>query len=246
MSNAVVVGASTGVGRALARELAREGRHLVIVARDTEDLEATAADIRLRFGVECWPVAEDITRADWDVQSFARACAERLGAVQALLIPAGAVAPDDVAPSPKAISYVTAVNYVAPARIAAAFAELMAERRSGTIVLFSSIAAAAPRTKNAAYSAAKAALETYARALRHALSPDQVEVLVVALGYVDTSLSFGLELRLPVADPEATAVHVVRRLRRGRGGKEHYPRFWYGVTSALRVLPWFAYKRLQF
>ena len=103
----------------------------------------------------------------------------------------------------------------------------------------------APRSKNPAYSAAKAALETYAAGLRHALASRNVAVMVVALGYVDTPQSFGLSLLLPIASPEAVAEHVVRRLR-GAGGKAYFPRFWWGVTTTLRLMPWSIYRRLQF
>ena len=64
----------------------------------------------------------------------------------------------------------------------------MEQQRQGNIVLFSSIAAVAPRQRNAVYSAAKAALETYGRAIRHHLADTEVRVQVYALGYVDEPL----------------------------------------------------------
>jgi NAD(P)-dependent dehydrogenase (short-subunit alcohol dehydrogenase family) len=236
------------VGRALARRLARDGYDLLIVSRDARDVEATAADLRLRFGIECWPFPQDIAESSWDVSLFAQTCNERLGGVNSLLVPAGSVAATDVGANPDVIDSVLANNYVGPARLAAAFGRIMAERGAGTIVLFSSIAAVAPRTKNPAYSAAKAALETYAAGLRHALSARGVEVLVVALGYVDTPQTFGLELPLPVASPDAVADHVLARLSRSsiQGGRRYYPRFWWWVTTCLRCIPWFIYRRLQF
>lgn len=247
MSSAVVIGASSGVGRALVRALARDGRKLVILSRDARDLQAIASDVRVRFGAECWPVVEDITRPDWDVEVFARECQARLGVVDALLIPAGGVTAADVGPNADVVRSVHDTNYIGPARLAAAFGNLMAGQGRGWIVVFSSIAAAAPRSKNAAYSAAKAALETYARALRHALAPSGVEVLVLALGYVDTPQSFGHDLVFPVASPEAVADYLARHLGgRASGGMAYYPRFWRWVTCGLRLTPWVLYRRLRF
>lgn len=248
VKSAVIIGASSGVGRELARAFARLGTQLVIVARDERDLSAIASDIQLRFGVACWPVVQDIAAREWNVADLVATCRERLGVIDALLVPAGAVSPDDVGPNAAAIAPVLDVNFVGPARIAAAFGTLMSEQKSGTIVLFSSIAAAAPRSKNVAYSAAKAALETYAKGLRHSLSAFGVEVQTLALGYVDTAQSFGLRLLFPVVSPEAVARHVVERIapRTRVGGLRYFPRFWRLVTTILRLLPWFVYRRLQF
>lgn len=245
MSSAVVVGASSGVGRALAERLATEGFDLVLVARDSRDLEATASDLRLRFGHRCSFVVADISRVDWSVTAFLAECLSRLGPIDCLMVPAGGVSPDDLGANPDVINGVSLGNFVGPARLAAAFGRAMAERGRGSVVLFSSIAAAAPRRRNAAYSAAKAALETYAKALRHALESKGVQVLVIALGYVDTRQSYGMRLLFPIARPDAVAGFVVRAAR-GRGGKRYYPWFWWWITTLLRVLPWRVYSRLSF
>jgi short-subunit dehydrogenase len=245
VSSAVIVGASSGVGRALAEALARSGYALTIVARSARDLEATAADLKLRYEIICNTLVQDIGAADFDVDAFALQCAANLGPVECLLVPAGANAMEDVAGNPASILPMAAVNYLGPARLAAAFGRQMAERGRGVVVLFSSIAAAAPRSRNAAYSAAKAALEVYAKALRVELEPRGVRVVVVALGYVDTRLSFGMKLLFPVASPEAVAAFVLGRTLRG-AGKYHYPRFWWWITIILRHLPWNLYRRLKF
>ena len=245
---AVIVGSSSGVGRALTQRLAQEGYNLVITSRDPRDLEATAADLRLRYGIDCWVIAQDITEEGWDAVDFAKTCQQKLGSVDCLLVPAGSANAADAGPNPDVLEDVFGANYLGPAKLAAAFGQLLGERGSGSIVLFSSIAAVAPRSKNPAYSAAKAALETYAAGLRHALASRNVAVMVVALGYVDTPQSFGLSLLLPIASPEAVAEHVVGRLLRAsaRGGKVYFPSFWWGVTTTLRLMPWSIYRRLQF
>jgi short-subunit dehydrogenase len=121
----------------------------------------------------------------------------------------------------------------------------MAERGRGSLVLFSSIAAAAPRRRNAAYSAAKAALEVYAKALRHELEPRGVKVLVIALGYVDTRQSYGMRLLFPIARPESVAEYVAGAAQHS-AGKRHFPWFWFWITALLRLLPWSIYRRLSF
>ena len=248
MPGAVIVGSSSGVGRALTQRLAQEGYNLVITSRDPRDLEATASDLRLRYGIKCWVVAQDIAADGWDAVAFAKGCEQKLGLVDCLLVPAGAANDADAGPNPEVLEEVLDVNYTGPAKLAAAFGQLLGARGSGSIVLFSGIAAVAPRPKTPAYSAAKAALETYAAGLRHALASRNVAVMVVALGYVDTPQTFGLSLLLPIVSPDAVAEHVVRRLlgANARGGKVYFPNFWWGVTATLRLMPWSIYRRLRF
>jgi decaprenylphospho-beta-D-erythro-pentofuranosid-2-ulose 2-reductase len=242
---AVIIGASSGVGRALVRSFAAAGYQLAIAARDAHELEATAADARLRFDVDCLAIAADVGVSAWDVDGFVRSCTAALGQIDVVLLPLGVVLDTDIGAVPEVVEPLAAANYVGPARLAAAFGRQMAAGGAGSIIFFSSIAAAAPRMKNAAYSAAKAALEVYAKALRVSLEPAGVKVLVLSLGYVDTALSFGLPLRFPVATPEEVASYVLGSAL-GKGGKRYFPSFWWWITTILRHLPWFIYRRLSF
>jgi len=243
-TSAVVIGASSGVGRALARALAARGTKLLIVSRDRRDIEAAAADIRERFGCQCLGQALDIASPDFDARAFADAAAAWLGEIDAVYIPAGSVREDDSGPNPDVLLPLTATNYLGPALLAAEFGRRMQEKKRGEIVLFSSIAAGAPRTRNAAYSASKAALEVYARGLRHSFEPHGVAVRVYALGYVDTPLSYGRPLLLPLASPEEVAEAVLRD--QGRSGVYYLPFWWSAVVFALQHLPWPLYRRLKF
>jgi NAD(P)-dependent dehydrogenase (short-subunit alcohol dehydrogenase family) len=245
---AVVVGSSSGVGRALCRRLAREKVDLVIVSRDSRDLEPTCADLELRFGIRCRSLAADIAAGDFDADSLLDACEERIGNIDTLLVPAGGAVELDQGPNPDVIDAVAGPNFTGPAKLAAAFGRSFGERGGGSIVLFSSIAAVAPRARNPAYSAVKAALEVYAQGLRHALWQKGVGVWVVALGYVDSPQTFGKALLFPKKSPDAVADFVVNRLLRrpSQSGKRYFPLFWWCVTACLRLLPWFLYRRLRF
>jgi 3-oxoacyl-[acyl-carrier protein] reductase len=85
---AMVSGASKGIGRATALGLAEEGVALAINARGPEPLEALAAEIRGRHGVEVLTVPGDMTRGP-DVEEFARRAAERFGRIDILVNNAG-------------------------------------------------------------------------------------------------------------------------------------------------------------
>ena len=247
--HAVVIGASSGVGRAVAAELARRGYDLVVTARRADDLAAVASDISLRHAVSVTPQPLDLLGPDADLERYVKACITEIPALDAVLIPAGAIAgnePDDGAASWPTTDALITTNFVAVAKLAGRFVEHFEAQGHGTLVLFSTIAVATPRRRNAAYGAAKAGLHYLGRALQHRVAGTGVHVQVCVLGYVDTALTDGQRLLFPAADPRRVARAVVAGLGR-RGPRVRYvPRYWRAVVIALRLLPWPVYRRLRF
>jgi decaprenylphospho-beta-D-erythro-pentofuranosid-2-ulose 2-reductase len=241
-----VVGASAGVGRALSEELARQGYDLVLGARHGDDLDALAADLQIRHAVELTPRPIDLCGPPDAVARYVDECFAGLGEVDAVLVTAGAVdeADDGTAP-PSLTTALVQTNFLGVVTLVGAFVERFEQQGSGTIVLFSSIAAAAPRGRNVVYGAAKAALEHYGRSLQHRLAGGPVRVQIYALGYVDTAMATGRRLLLPPADPQRIARAVVAGLHRDRR-LTYLPRYWRAITFGLRRLPWPIYRRLRF
>jgi short-subunit dehydrogenase len=244
--HAVVVGASSGVGRALAAELAVRGYDLVVTARDDEDLAAVASDLALRHGVTVTPRALDLCGPDDELERYVKACVAEAPAIDAVLVPAGAVADgDDGTASWPVTDTLVTTNFVSVTKLAGRFVEQLEAQGHGTLVLFSSIAVASPRRRNAAYGAAKAGLHYFGRALQHRVAGSGVRVQVCVLGYVDTAMTAGQDLLFPVADPRRVARAVVRGLGRERR-IAYVPRYWRAVVFVLRLLPWPLYRRLRF
>lgn len=240
---AIVIGASSGLGRALAVELARRGRPLLLVASDARDLDALARDLGLRYGVAVGTLAIDlVTSADPGARVLA--ALEGLPAPDALLLVAGQSRhDDDLALGAAAIGQLLAVNLHAPLAIAHALLPRLVEAR-GTIVGFGSIAAARGRRRNAVYAAAKRGLETFFESLRQRYRPRELSVQFHRLGFVHSNLTWGMKLPLPAAEPSDVACRVVDAL--GRGSFARYePRHWALVAFLLRRLPWFLFRRMQ-
>jgi|SRR5882724_5264481 len=243
---AVVVGASSGLGRALATALAERGWRLVLSARDARDLEAVAADLSSRWEAQCYPLTVELANPNFDADRFCRDCERMLDATDVVFYVAGAVDDrDDGSGDDEMVRRLVEVNYVNAVRTLAAFAKVFDDRKRGVLVGFSSIAAAAPRGQNMVYASAKAGLEAYLKALRHHLADTPVLVQGYALGYLDTAMTYGRKLMLRPVSVEAVTSEVIRNLNKDRGIK-YYPRYWSLITRILRLLPWFIYKRLQF
>jgi len=240
----VIVGASAGLGRALARRFATAGHDLIVVSSDQRDLAAVAADLSIRYGVRVVPVAADVGTEDAYLDRVA-AAADALGGIDGLLFPVGAVSPhDDGNLDPQMVEWLTRVNFLSVVFAVTRFLLILQSRPRAVIVGFGTIAATRGRSANAVYSAAKRALESYFESLRHVSAGSNVRVQFYILGYLNTNLAFGIPTLFPKADPDILSARVLRNLERNIG-VVYYPDFWRYACAVLRRVPWVLFKRIM-
>jgi short-subunit dehydrogenase len=239
---AVVVGASSGLGRALAEELAAGGHDLLLVASDRRDVEALAADLALRRGVAVRALGLDLAREADPGTRIAAALGDL--APSALLLAAGASrGDDDFRLDAGEIGQLLAVNLHAPLAIVhALLPSLLAAR--GTVVLCGSIAAIRGRGRNVVYAGTKRALESLYESLRQRYRPRELRVQCYRLGFLATNLTYGRRLPLGATDPRTVARTMVRRLGRG-SSRITLPRRFVLLAAIARVLPWALYRRVR-
>jgi short-subunit dehydrogenase len=219
---ALVTGASAGIGAATARELARRGVRVALVARRIDRVEEVAAEFR-REGGEAAPLAADL--ADPAAVAGLRERVERaVGPVDLLVQNAargmfGAFAALDR----ERLRQVFELNVFAPVELTNAFLPGLRERR-GRVVFVSSVVAYRAPPWTGAYAASKAALNALAEALRFEVHPDGVKVIVVSPGLTATEFravapsADGTRRPPPkrfAASPEAVARAIVRAAERG-------------------------------
>jgi short-subunit dehydrogenase len=217
-TRAFVTGASRGIGRALAHELAERGATVGLAARSVTDLQAVAAEIPGAHHVLVCDVAlrVSITAA---VEEFIAAT----GGIDLLIVNAGVAYYEPVVTqSIDAIEAMTEINWLGTIyTIKAALPHLLI-RGSGHIVVMSSGAGLRSFPGAAAYSATKAAQRMFAEALRHELAGSGVSLTTVYPGEIRTSLHDHERSRMPdwyrggddAAPAEALAVRVVRAVER--------------------------------
>lgn len=189
-SHAVVItGASDGIGKAMAVEFAKKGARIGLIARRKELLEALAAELRAHGSPEVFVEALDVT-------NFAaqRAALDRFenhfGGITHLVLNAGISGRSTPrADSWEGVKECLDVNVMAALNAAEWMKPRMVDRKSGTIVGVSSIAAYRGLPDSGAYSASKAALTTYLESLRVDLARYDVRVLTIAPGYIRTALT---------------------------------------------------------
>lgn len=240
-----IIGASAGVGRALASAFAAAGHDLVLVSSDERDLRALTSDLTIRHGGRVSAIAADVNEGDAYLDRVADA-ARRLGALDGVLFPLGATAEDDDGRfDPGLVGALNRVNYGAVVSAATRFLPELRGRPQATLVAFGSVAAVRGRGRNVAYSAAKRALQSVFESLRHACAGSRVRVQFYVLGYMETEQARGLQSRIPKGDPLALGRRVCRDVHRDVG-VVYYPRFWRLLAGAVRAMPWSMYKRMKF
>jgi NAD(P)-dependent dehydrogenase (short-subunit alcohol dehydrogenase family) len=214
-SSALVTGASRGLGAALARELARKGARVVLVARQREPLEAVARSIR-ESGGEAHALVADVADKQ-AVYPLAGTAAELVGPLDLLMHNASELGPTPLRllldSDCEDFERVLAVNLVGPFRLTKALGGSMALRGRGTIVHVSSDASVNAYPTWGPYSVSKAALDHLGRVLAAELAPHGVRVLSIDPGDMNTAMHAAA---VPDADRASLAepADVARRILR--------------------------------
>lgn len=181
--NAIVTGASKGLGVHIARALAHEGVNLVLAARSADALEAVAEEMR-EVGVEAIAIPTDLAEPA-QLQALAERAERALGAVDILINNAGVelAAPFGEYP-PEHIELSVNVNLLATMQLTRAVLPNMLSRGRGHIVNMSSLAGKVGVPYQAPYSATKAAVVMFSHTLRSELMDEPVGVSVICPGFV--------------------------------------------------------------
>lgn len=224
-----IIGASSGIGAALARALAAQGADLVLSARD----EAALA----RLSAECGGAGVlPLDLADRASLPEAVALLRGAAALDAVICTAALYDPARVDKAdPDSAEAMVRVNLLGTFDVAQQVPRLL--RDGGQLVLFGSVAGYLGLPGGQIYSATKAAIINLAESLRVELAP-RIDVRLVCPGFVETRLTAKNRFRMPaIVTPEAAASATLRGLQ-GRRFEIHFPRRFTLALKFLRLLPY--------
>ena len=225
----LITGATSGIGRSLALELARRGAKLGLLARGVESSEGTSA---VAPSARLQAIADEVEReagrkgavvmlpADVRDHEAVRMAADQLrkqfGHIDVLIANAGITAVTDAAElNLEQFANVMDVNFMGAVNSVAAVLPEMINRGRGHLVAISSLAAYRGHRKAAAYSASKASLSSFFESARIDLIGRGVDVTIIHPGFIKTPLTAGRKSWLPfIMEVDRAAVKIIRAIEK--------------------------------
>ncbi|MEO1536609.1 MAG: SDR family oxidoreductase [Pseudomonadota bacterium] len=239
----LILGATSTIARAFARQAAMRGDSLLLAGRDMTEMEWIAADCAMRGA----PQADVIGFDARDPATFAP-IAERAEATEGTLSVAVFVGsmPDqaEIDADPSLVDGTITDSFTGPARLLTMLAPLMEARKAGTVAGVGSVAGDRGRLGNYVYGASKAGFHAYLSGLRNRMGRSGVHVVTVKPGTVDTAMTWGLE-KLPfVAQPEKIASDILRAADKKKD-IIYTPLIWWPIMTIIRSIPERMFKKME-
>ena len=243
MGMTIITGASSGIGRSLARRLAADGDPIAVLARRKELLDSLVAEIEQAAG-RAMAIACDVRDAA-AVREAVRQAEARFGPTSRLVANAGGpIKTASDAFDAENIAAVVDLNLFGVVNCIAAVLPGMLERRSGHLVAVSSLAAYRGLPGSAAYSAAKAGLTNLMESLRIDLRSRGVDVTVIAPGFVRTKQGGKKKRNRPLRLELEPATRLMHRAIVARKPYYAFPKLLVALVWLGRLAPAALYDRL--
>ena len=243
---AVLLGATKGMGRALARAMAARGDRIFLLGRNEEDLARSASDLEIRgaAGKVGWARC-DLGDASTFAPSLDRAEAEMQGC-NIIVVSAGMFAEQEALESdPELLTTLLETNFVRTIGFCEDARKRLLAAGGGTLCVFSSVAGDRARKPVILYGAAKAGLSHYLAGLDHKFRASGLVVVTAKPGFVRTGMTANLDPPPFAGDPEPVAQTILAAIDAG-SPVVYAPPIWRAILLAIRMLPRSVMRRISF
>lgn len=244
---AVLLGATSGMGREIARRLVERGDAVFLLGVGEEDLQRSAADLKTRHARQ-----QDVRYALCDLEHpehFAGAldaADAALGGFDTAVVTAGMFATQDALETDAELTRrLVTVNFAHTVVFCEHVRKRLLSRGGGLLTVFSSVAGDRGRKPVAIYGASKAGLSAYLEALDHKFHVQGLSVLCVKPGFVKTAMTAGLKPPPFAGEAEQVSIQVLRAMDRHKS-IVYVPAIWRLAMFVIRRLPRFVMRRIAF
>jgi NAD(P)-dependent dehydrogenase (short-subunit alcohol dehydrogenase family) len=241
-----VLGATAGMGRAVARRLASRGDRVFVLGIEADELRRSASDLAVHGGGAPDHFAEcDLARPETFAPALDAAHAE-LGGLDVVVVTAAIFATqDELERDPALLARLLTLDFTNTILFCEEAKKRLLRAGGGTLCVFSSVAGERGRKPVALYGAAKAGLSRYLEALDHKHHHEGLRVVTVKPGFVKTAMTTGLKAPPFAGEPDEVAERVVAAIDRGTP-EVYAPLAWGPIMSVIRRLPRFVMRRVGF
>lgn len=229
----LIIGASSGLGKDLAYEFARNKKNLIISSRDLRDLKALKFDLETKFKVNIKIIQIDLTLIE-NIKKKINFNKKLFLNLEGVLFPAGEMYSEDYMDLEyKKINDLISSNF---SSISYLITNYIKNKKKGLIVGYGSVSAQLGREINPYYSASKRALESFFESLAFQCRNKNYNIQFYVLGYLKTNLSFGKKLFLPRGSTIKLS-KLVYKNRFLKNKKIYFPSWWGIITFFIKLLP---------
>ncbi len=245
MKKILIIGATSAIATACARQWAGQGSEFFLVARNIEKLGQTAADLQARGAKAVTLHRMDATDLTAHPEMLGN-CLSTLQQIDIALIAHGTLPDQKACERDVSIALQEfANNGTSVIALLTRLADHFETQRCGTLAVISSVAGDRGRPSNYLYGSAKAAVSTFCEGLRARLFKVGVHVMDIKPGFVDTPMTQGLPLPVAlVTKPEQVAQRILKGIER-KVAILYAPGFWALIMLIIRSIPQPVFKRLN-
>jgi decaprenylphospho-beta-D-erythro-pentofuranosid-2-ulose 2-reductase len=242
MATALILGASSDIGVAIAKKFASEKFDVLLAARNPEQLRPLESDIRIRYGVQCHSLQFDALQYrthhgffnGLDPKPEVSIC------VFGILVDED-LAFDDWTLTERMIN----TNYTGAVSILNVIAKYYISRKQGTIIGISSVAGDRGRASKLIYASAKAGFSTYLSGLRNKCFKDKVHVMTVQPGFVYTKMTENQQLPKAITSTPTDVADIIFNAYLKKQNLIYVKWFWRFIMLIIQSIPEFMFKKMK-
>jgi short-subunit dehydrogenase len=242
----VILGATSKIAQEVARIAAREGREVLLVARNDERLEAVSGDLLARGASRVESITADLSDTANHEALWAQ-IEQRMPEMSSVLLAYGSLG--DQARAETSVPYTMRelnTNFSSAASLLSYAAATLERRKSGALAVITSVAGDRARRSNYVYGSAKGALTLFVQGLRARLFASGVRVLTIKPGPVNTPMIAHMKKGLLTASPKSVAAIIYRQMEEGKAEVIYVPAYWRPIMAVIRAIPESVGKKLKF
>ena len=242
MGAVLILGAKSDIAKELAYEYAENGYDLCLAARQSEELEKLSQDIKVRY-------SREVNLIEWDVLDYEKSNEIYQNISQnivGVICVVGYLGLQDVAEKriEEALKIIN-VNYVGCVNMINIIANDFQQKNNGFIIGISSVAGDRGRKSNYIYGSAKAAFTQYLSGLRQRLVKNNIRVLTVKPGFVNTKMTLGMNLpKILTAEPKEVAKDIFKAHQKNKN-IIYTKWYWFFIMLIIKLIPEKLFKKLN-
>ncbi|MDF1795548.1 MAG: SDR family oxidoreductase [Coxiellaceae bacterium] len=242
-NNTVIIGATSAIAQAIAKQLASAGHQLFLVARNAAHMQTLADDVAIRSQQPCQTFAFDAKSNELYKDCLEQATLA-LGQIDNVVIAHGTLPnQEDCQQNLAATLQEFQVNATSYIGLMTVFGQHLEQQGAGHLVVFSSCAGDRGRQSNYLYGATKAAISAFSAGLRSRLFKKGISVLTVKPGFVDTPMTQAFKKGFLWAQPDDVAKRVIQAMQNNKA-IVYVPGFWRYIMMIIKCIPESLMKRI--